>query len=72
MNPKTLSKWCLQKRGRASFLARVVGRSREFIRQMQTGQRPIPEDLGAQLVDAMAKVEKAEAGISKATAAALK
>lgn len=58
--PKSLSKWCADRRGRFTALAEILGKSRQFVQQMSTSERPIPHDTGRLLAPAMRIVESNE------------
>ena len=64
MNSRSLKKWCKARRGRAAALADKLGKSREFVRQMQIGGgdggRPIPPDMHELIPAAMQSVEAEE------------
>ena len=60
ITPKSLKKWCADRRGRAASLAKLLGKSREFVRQMGALDRPIPHDVGKLLSPAMNVVEMQE------------
>lgn len=57
ITPELLKQWCTDRRGRGAAIAELLGTSREFVRQLSLGIRPIPHDIGKLLAPAMRAVE---------------
>lgn len=60
ITPQSLKKWCDSRRGRAGSLAKLIGKSRQFVQQMGSADRPIPLDVGKLLPTAISAVEAQE------------
>lgn len=60
MKAAVLRKWCTKRRGRSVKLARVLGISREFVRQLGMASRPVPGNIATLLPVAIAKIEQEE------------
>jgi hypothetical protein len=61
MQTETLDKWVRADRARGPWLAKRLGYSREYIRLMARGARPIPRSLVPAIREAMKAREGAEA-----------
>lgn len=72
MKPATLKQWCEKRRGRAAALAKLLDKSREFVRQMGTADRPIPGDILKLLPVAIKKIEADEKAEHDAAVARIK